>query len=154
MAHCPCGSEIEYSKCCELYINGTENAPTAEALMRSRFTAYTLCDISYIIETCHPEIRNKQNAEELLNWCQRAEFKTLQVLETIAGGEDDTLGRVRFIAWILEADNLSPLHELSDFEKVDGEWTYKSGKSQKTRMPGPNDRCPCGSGKKYKTCCG
>jgi SEC-C motif-containing protein len=50
---CPCGSGRSYAECCEPYITGKEKAPTAEALMRSRYSAYVEHEIDYIINTCH-----------------------------------------------------------------------------------------------------
>ena len=154
MEKCPCGSSNLLTDCCGAIIEGRTLAFTAEALMRSRFTAYALAKVSYLIATCHPELRKLQNAAELLQWCQTTEFKRLDILEKSDGLENDDFGRVRFIVWIKENGKLSPLHEFSDFEKVEGNWTYKSGKHQKTKMPGPNQSCPCRSGKKFKKCCG
>ncbi len=154
MSRCPCGLGNDYASCCQKYIDGVENAPTAEALMRSRFSAYALSKVPYVIATCHPNLRKQQNPADLMRWCQTSEFKRLEIMEKVAGNENDEQGRVRFIAWVKENDKLQPLHEFSDFEKVEGKWTYKSGQHQKTKMPGPNTSCPCGSGKKFKKCCG
>ena len=136
------------------FIDGQTQPRTAEELMRSRFTAYSLSKIPYIIATCHPVLRTQQNPADLLDWCKRSEFKHLQILSKQAGKFEDQEGKVHFIAWIKENGRLKDLNEISDFEKVDGKWTYKSGRHQKTKMPGPNDPCPCQSGKKFKKCCG
>jgi len=58
MKPCPCNSGLDYAECCEPYITGQKNAPTAEALMRSRYTAYVVHAIDYIINTCHEEGEN------------------------------------------------------------------------------------------------
>ena len=51
---CPCGSGSSLNACCKPVIDGTAKAPTAEALMRSRYTAYTLQDINYLASTLDP----------------------------------------------------------------------------------------------------
>ena len=59
MSLCPCGSGRPYEECCETYIEGRETAPTAEALMRSRYAAHTLGKYDYLNETVHPSIRDE-----------------------------------------------------------------------------------------------
>lgn len=122
--------------------------------MRSRYTAHALGRVPYLIATCHPDIRQRQDAAAIERWCRNARFLKLEVLETKAGGPTDSQGTVRFIAWTLEGGKLTGLHERSTFARDAGQWTYQSGQHQSLKMPGANDPCPCGSDKKYKKCCG
>ena len=54
---CPCGSSKSYSQCCEPFLTGKVNPATAEALMRSRYTAFAKGEIGYIKTTLAPESR-------------------------------------------------------------------------------------------------
>jgi SEC-C motif domain protein len=154
MNPCPCGSQKPLEACCRPYIEGLENAPTAESLMRSRFTAYSLANVDYILDTCHPSILKQQDPIALQRWCETSQFLRLELIETKQGGLEDEQGFVRFIAWIKEKDVLGGIHERSTFTRFEDRWTYLSGQHFTLKMPGPNDPCPCGSGQKFKKCCG
>jgi SEC-C motif-containing protein len=151
---CPCGSALPLSDCCLPYLDGQAKAPSAEALMRSRYTAYALGRVPYIVATTHPAIFPPPDAKGIADWCKAARFVRLEILEAKAGGPPDELGFVRFIAWFTERGKLQALQERSRFERVDGAWAYHSGVHHATKMPGANDPCPCGSGAKYKKCHG
>lgn len=122
--------------------------------MRSRYTAYALARVPYILATTHPILLPQQDAADLARWCAQTRFLRLDVLETKAGNTLDTQGTVRFIAWTMENGKLGGIHERSTFERVAGSWTYKNGQHQSLKMPGPNDPCPCQSGNKFKKCHG
>lgn len=154
MTPCPCGSKKPLADCCQPYIDGHRDAPTAEALMRSRYTAYTLARVDYILATYHPTIALKQDAGGIARWCREAKFLKLEILQTQAGGVNDNLGTVHFVATIIEGGKLGGINERSNFERYAGRWTYTTGKHFTFKMPGPNDPCPCGSGAKFKKCCG
>jgi SEC-C motif-containing protein len=154
MTLCPCGSSKALDSCCLPYVDGHMPAPTAEALMRSRYTAYALARVPYIIATTHPDLRPHQDAAGIARWCQQTQFLRLDVLEAKAGSPTDDRGTVRFIAWTKEKGKLGGIHERSTFERVDGHWTYDSGQHLPLKLPGANDPCPCQSGKKFKKCCG
>mgnify|MGYP000161103268 CR=1 FL=1 len=77
MSLCPCGSGRPYEECCETYIEGRETAPTAEALMRSRYAAHTLGKYDYLNETVHPSIRDEADHEDMKKWS-----------EAVGGGKD------------------------------------------------------------------
>ena len=159
MTLCPCGSKHDYAECCEPYILGTKQPPTAEALMRSRYTAYTMHVIDYIMETCVNEgdrIDYKQTKE----WSEKSDWLGLNIISVNQGGPIDTEGTVEFEAHY-ERDRLKDIHhEKARFIKKDGKWFYKDGdlvpKTVIRTGPkvGRNDPCPCGSGRKYKQCCG
>lgn len=152
---CPCCSGTNYGQCCEPYITGTQEAPTAEALMRSRYVAYTQNNNDYLLATWHESTRPKDDlpADENINWCN------LEILTTEDGTENDHTGVVEFRAKCRVKGESAGLDEASDFVKEEGRWYYVDGRSiqpVRTRQQrvGRNEPCPCGSGKKYKKCCG
>ena len=157
---CPCGSGRALSTCCGLYLERHADAPTAEALMRSRYTAFVLRNAGYLLDTWDPAQRPRRLEFEK----DPTEWLGLEILRTEAGGESDVDGRVEFIARFRGpgASNEQSLHELSRFRKVAGRWLYVDGDTRAGRAPtvraaqapGRNDPCPCGSGQKYKRCCG
>ncbi len=92
---CPCGTGDAYGACCGRYHRGEADAPTAEALMRSRYTAFALRDVPYLLRTWHPDDRPDE-AEVDLDPDQR--WVRLDVVETTAGGPFDDRGTVIFEA--------------------------------------------------------
>lgn len=157
---CPCGSQKNYSDCCEKLING-EKAATAEQLMRSRYVAYTQANIDYIEKTHDKATRKDLDLDVAKQWAQGSEWLGLDVVSTEAGQEDNDTGLVEFKAHYRVNGERQQHHELSEFVKKDGEWFYHDGKMPElkqvrrdTPKVGRNDPCPCGSGKKYKKCCG
>jgi len=159
MKNCPCGSGLPYGGCCEPYITGKKNAPTAEALMRSRYTAYVEHAIDYIVDTCTQDEKDRIDVRQTRNWSERSKWLGLKILATDKGGSLDTEGSVEFEA-LYETDGLRDIHhEKGRFKKNDGRWLYDNGDIvpktviRTTPKVGRNEPCPCGSGKKYKHCC-
>jgi len=155
MTFCPCSPEKEFEQCCGPYLAGDQDAPTAEALMRSRYTAYVVKDYDYVIRTCQADNRPKQDefTDQLdLKW------HGLEVLRTEQGQADDDQGVVEFVARYEAAGATYNHHEVSKFVKEEGKWYYLDGdllrppQAQSLKI-GRNEPCPCGSGKKYKKCC-
>lgn len=161
MEICPCGSGKDYTDCCEPLLLGSQAAATAEALMRSRYSAYVKTQIDYIYETTHATQRSKFNREESLAWSRNTDWQSLEILRTEAGSPEDDSGVVEFIARYREKGKAVQHHEVADFTKEDGRWYFLDGHAPKPEQVvrkgpkiGRNDACPCGSGKKYKKCCG
>lgn len=172
--NCPCGSNLEYSKCCEPYIKGEKKAPTAEALMRARYTAYSKAEIGFIKETLAPETRSDFNEKSARDWAQKSEWKGLQIQSVKQGKETDNKGVVEFTAKYKTEGKTLEHHEVAEFRKSDGKWYFVDGDShtheeghghhhhhepvqpvvRAAPKVGRNDPCPCGSGKKYKKCHG
>jgi SEC-C motif-containing protein len=161
MKDCPCGSGRLFAECCEPYISGAELPPTAEALMRSRYSAYVTHDIDYIISTCHTE-KGKASIDykSTKEWSEQSSWLGLRILSTAKGGEGDSEGTVEFEA-IYERNGLRDTHrETAEFRKDAGRWLYSDGTVATLTVVragpkvGRNAPCPCGSGKKYKHCCG
>jgi SEC-C motif domain protein len=155
--NCPCTSGKLFSACCEPIVF-THPAPTALELMRSRYTAYTLLKIDYVLETCHPVLRKRQSFEDLASWAKSNEWQKLEIVSTSKGSTEDSEGMVEFKAYFKDENGDNCLHnEKSTFLKENGKWYYSEGevnpKAQKSTIS-RNDPCTCGSGKKYKKCCG
>ena len=159
MSKCLCGSQIAYSSCCEPFIKGTKLPPTAEALMRSRYVAFTLADIDYIESTTDAASRAEFDRDGTLEWAKSSKWQSLEIVSTKDGGERDATGMVEFIAKFNYDGADREHHERSDFKKREGKWFFVDGKlvqapARSEKTIGRNDPCTCGSGKKYKKCCG
>ena len=164
MAACPCGSKLDEGDCCGPLIAGTAIAKTAEALMRSRYSAYVRGAIDYIIATHDEKTRGEIDRPGITAWSKDTEWQGLDIMDTKAGGEADTTGVVEFIAKGVTNGKAFAQRERSRFAKVDDRWFYIDGiaaeqpqQQQPVRVaavPGRNEPCSCGSGKKYKKCHG
>jgi SEC-C motif-containing protein len=160
MSTCPCLSGFPYEECCGPYISGVQNPPTAEALMRSRYTAYVVHNIDYIINTCVSNGKTDIDRRETAAWSEQSTWLGLKIIAVEKGGPDDTEGLVEFEA-SYERKGLKDLHhERARFKKQGGLWMYEDGTVAPVTVVrsvpkvGRNDPCPCGSGKKYKHCHG
>jgi SEC-C motif-containing protein len=157
---CPCGSGIAYGACCEPYITGGKKPATAEALMRSRYTAYTVRAIDYIIDTCVSGSKQDIDRRATEKWSRESKWLGLNIIAVGKGGPADTEGSVEFEAHYEQDGFRKRHHEIGRFKKQDGRWLYDDGhmvpKTVVRSAPktGRNDPCPCGSGKKYKHCHG
>ena len=158
---CPCGSGTSYADCCEPVLTGAQPAPTAEACMRARYVAYTRAEMDYVAETIHPDHREQYDSENARNWAEQSEWHGLEIVATEAGGPDDDTGTVEFMASYTLDGEMQQYHEVGEFERIDGRWYFLEGRAG-TRKPvvrdapkvGRNDPCSCGSGRKFKRCCG
>ena len=159
MAQCPCGSGSDFDECCGPIIGGTA-APTAEALMRSRFTAFVHGDLDHIENTHAKEVRDDFNRSAAESTAKSVEWVSLEIRDTFDGREDDDTGTVEFAARFKKDGALQVHHERSNFRREEGRWVYVDGKMNPKGKPrrvekvGRNEPCPCGSGKKFKKCCG
>ena len=153
---CPCGSKLPLSGCCGPFLTGVRFAQTAEALMRSRYSAYALGNPSYILNTTIAERRQQYLEDEVHEWAFGNVWEKLEVLDVVDGGENENEGVVEFQAFYRDAKGHSHTHhERSRFVKKGGLWLYVEPLLlPKPRKVGRNTPCPCGSGKKYKKCCG
>ena len=124
---CPCGSGKEYEACCKLHIEGIMPAPTAEALMRSRYTAFTMARFDYLMKSHHPKYRPVKEREAMRKWAQSVKWMGLVVEATLEGEPSDHKGWVTFKALYLENHHLQRIYERSLFEKLNDEWVYVTG---------------------------
>jgi SEC-C motif domain protein len=130
MNPCPCGSGQIYAACCEPYITDVTPALTAEALMRSRYTAYSLGEVDYLINSLHPSKNTKGLRLELLESARSTQWLRLDILGTQRGGPKDKKGIVEFVATYRGKEFLSQpgqLHERSRFVKMGDRWFYTDG---------------------------
>jgi SEC-C motif domain protein len=160
MDFCPCGSQKPYENCCEPFISHTTDVPTAEHLMRARYSAYVKGAISFILDTTLEEKRKECDEKAIRDWSSNSQWHKLEIISTTNGGVEHTEGTVEFIAHFTEFGILKSLHEKGLFKKVNGHWFYVDGEIQKSKpfirtetKLSRNDPCPCGSGKKLKKCC-
>jgi SEC-C motif domain protein len=124
--------------------------------MRSRFTAYAMGNITYIQATWDADMPPEKitSPEENIVW------QRLEIIDTKKGGVSDNKGIVEFKAFYLNNGEEYLLHEVSRFAKTNGRWFYidgvvkKVGKIIPQENQGKNAPCACGSGKKFKRCCG
>lgn len=124
---CPCGSQKPYRDCCEPAISGIRPATTAEALMRSRYTAFALGQADYLVETLAPEQRQPDEAGVLAEQLKTTTWTGLRILDTRDGGEQDRRGEVEFEASFSTGNEKGRLHERSRFRREQGRWVYVDG---------------------------
>lgn len=156
MTSCPCGSGQNINACCGPLLAGAP-AGSPEALMRSRYSAFTQANALYLEETLAPEARQDYDRAETETWIKEAKWHGLDVR---GSSEDGDNGNVEFVARYTLRGKPFAHHEMASFRKLDGRWLYVDGIMNPRPAPrvtdkvGRNDPCPCGSGKKYKKCCG
>jgi SEC-C motif-containing protein len=167
MSLCPCRSmdqtQLDFEKCCGPFLERKKRPATAEQLMRSRYVAYVHKNIDYIDETQIVVPGETFNKAEALKWAESSEWLGLEIKKTQKGQDGDTSGFVEFVAHYKDKASGTQLkhHETSLFARDAGAWKFKEGNIHgaepvKRLEPkiGRNDPCSCGSGKKYKKCCG
>ncbi len=119
---CYCNSGKPFSGCCEPYILRKENAPTAEALMRSRYSAYCIQNADYLLATTHLSTRKHHNKKDILAFATENHWVKLEIVKA-------TENNVEFKAYYLNS-SLQPHthHEKSTFKKEGEQWYYVDGK--------------------------
>jgi SEC-C motif domain protein len=120
---CPCGSNKPYTDCCARYLEGNEPAPTAEALMRSRYTAYTLSREDYLLATWHPSTRPPS-----LGLAEDVPAKWMGLEVKRHEQQDADHATVEFVARYKVNGRAHRMHEVSRFALEDGRWFYLDGK--------------------------
>ncbi|MCC8998989.1 MAG: YchJ family protein [Candidatus Contendobacter sp.] len=123
-ALCPCGSAKPYSACCGPFLDHAQQPDTAEALMRSRYSAYVLVREEYLLRTWHPSTRpqalNFDNAEAI-TWLG------LKIVRTEVGDSNDQQGMVEFVARYKVSGKAHRMVEISRFVRESGQWFYLDG---------------------------
>ena len=150
----------------------------------ARYTAFTRGAYEYIGSTFAPRTAAAVHAKAASDWAATGTYRCLRVLAAERGGPNDKIGFVEFVATYTQNGEGWDHHETSRFERAaDGHWLYVGGNSHRHRegedhhhghhhdhghsgghgartlrrdapKAGRNDPCPCGSGKKFKKCCG
>jgi len=120
---CPCGSERVYAACCGLLHHGKAAAETAEQLMRSRYSAFAVGDVAYLLRTWDPRTRPRS-----LTLDASRHWDRLEILRSDRGGPRDAEGAVEFRAhYAADRADGTPSesqHEVSRFVRVGGRWLY------------------------------
>jgi len=158
---CPCKSGKTYGECCGPIVSGEVKATTAEALMRARYSSYVTGDVLFLRDSSVKAVRDEFREEDSRSWSKAAKWHGLEILRTEEGGPSDTHGVVEFRALYTANGEFCNHHEVSTFVKEPDGWKFEDGEligetpmTRDTPKIGRNDPCPCGSGKKYKKCCG
>ena len=121
MTNCFCGASVSFENCCEPYIKGSKNAPTAETLMRSRYSAFATGAADYLMNTTHSSKRKLHNKSEILAWSQLNQWLRLEILAV-------TETTVTFNAYYLDQNLKAQIHyEHSTFKLENGKWFYVDG---------------------------
>jgi SEC-C motif-containing protein len=129
--------------------------------MRARYSAYVKKELGYLFSSLHPNHRADYDEKSSRAWAERAQWHGIEILNSTNGGPDDLEGEVEFTVVFTENGVRQEHHELSSFQKEGGQWYFTTGKMLPPRQvirsapkTGRNDLCHCGSGKKFKKCCG
>ena len=161
MNKCPCSSGRTLDECCQPLIDGVREARTAEELLRARYTSHCLKKTAYILKTIHPDKKKPDDEKTLREWFHTANWTDLKILDIQKGGLDDDEGQIEFVAHYTDKKGSNRHHEFSIFRKFNEHWCFYESQTPKVKQYirtdpkiGRNQPCPCGSGKKYKKCCG
>ena len=140
-----------YNECCAPLHQGVKKAETAEQLMRSRFSAFSKAKVDYLIATLHPSKRSDNDRGSLQNAVTTCQWLKLKIIDISNDSADNGLSFVEFLVYYKEK-GYRAFQERSKFIQEDGSWFYVDGETKKPKLPGRNDPCWCGSGKKVKKC--
>jgi SEC-C motif domain protein len=156
---CVCGLGESTETCCLPIISGKVVAKTPEAVMRSRYAAYVLGEVDYILGSVHPDSPGEADRKTTEAWSKAAKWTGLEVLGAEGGADGENEGFVEFKAKFELQGVPQVHHERARFRRQGSKWYYLDGQEfgpapQRRSEPrvGRNDPCPCGSGKKYKKC--
>ena len=148
---CYCGSDRTFSECCQPFITKSALPNTPEQLMRSRYSAFCTNQVDYLVDTHWPVEPNSRYS--IQNTIDTTHWLGLRVVATQIDPENDRHGEVEFIAFYKE-NGIGQLHERSRFKLKDNQWYYLDGQQLPPVKLFRNDRCFCGSTKKFKKCHG
>ncbi|GGI25025.1 YchJ family protein [Pedobacter mendelii] len=119
--NCTCGSGLSYGNCCQPYHQRLRNAPTSEALMRSRYSAFVIADGDYLFETTHSSKRKGNSKDAYLKSAKNTKWVKLEIVSS-------DYDIVEFKAYYLNKKfQTEVLHEKSNFRLEDGKWYYVDG---------------------------
>lgn len=161
MEQCPCGSAKTYEQCCEPYHTKDQHPATAQDLMRARYSAFVKNQIKFIAETHVPGTKDF-DVNEAQEWATTSTWKGLEVISSKQGQPGHKQGTVEFKALYADQKGNDYLHhEIATFKNIEDKWYYEDGQivgtgpiTRSAPKVGRNEPCPCGSGKKFKKCCG
>jgi SEC-C motif-containing protein len=120
---CPCMSGLSYTSCCAKYHSGSK-PETAEQLMRSRYTAYHMALVDYLVNTTHPDKLRPNYRHQLESTKNEMDWTDLKRVSSSMGTKTDTIGKVRFIAKYIMQSKEGSMEEHSRFRRFKGDWFY------------------------------
>jgi SEC-C motif-containing protein len=128
-------------------------------MMRARYSAHVKVEMDFLFNSTHPDHRQGYDQEATKVWAEQSQWHGIDIVSTSLGGPQDERGEVEFIAHFRDKSGLRSHHERAQFERLDGGWLFTTGIMVKAKpltvnKVGRNDACICGSGLKYKKCCG
>lgn len=147
---CPCQSLLGYAHCCEPFHRREKQPETAEQLMRSRYAAYVLHKIDYLLTTTVPAQQHLLDATHIAEWSHAAEWLGLTIHRHVAK-IGTRHAQVEFTARFAENGIAREHRELSAFVRIEGAWYFID---PTVPLPSMKTPCFCGSEKKFKACCG
>ena len=124
MEDCPCGNNKTYAACCKLAHQSHKTVTTAEQLMRSRYTAFTMANGDYLMESHHISTRPVNEKEAIVAWAKSVDWVRLEICSKSAGTAINTTGTVRFKAYFRENGKLNFIKEHSKFIRENDCWYY------------------------------
>ncbi len=128
MIQCYCSSGDAFAHCCEPFLTNELAPETAEELMRSRYAAYVLANVEYILSTTHNSTRKSYSANSIKKWATSSKWLKLEIVSTDRGSMSDFIGYVEFKAYYLNEKNFPHIHqEYSHFIKENGRWYFLKG---------------------------
>ncbi len=153
MQTCLCGLNTPFAQCCQPILNGDTFAQTPEQLMRSRYSAFVQKNSAYLIKTHLAADTTIDQEKALSSTFANTQWLGLRVLS--AATTSATEGQVEFAAFFRDSQTeLGQIHELSRFVRQDEHWFYVDGRFLPPLKLERNAPCFCGSGNKFKKCCG
>lgn len=147
---CPCQSGKAYQTCCQPFHLFQDYPETAEQLMRSRYSAYTKVNIPYIVATTVPAQQQDLDQQVMQDWGESTQWAGLEIIEH-KPNVSKIHATVHFKAFFQTEQGLETHDELSLFVKINQRWYFVDPTVPK---PSQKQPCICGSGKKFKHCCG
>ena len=140
-------------------MSGEQPASTAEQVMRARYSSFASGDVKYLETSQNPKTSDDLDMDSLKAWSDQATWLGLDVVSKKDGKNEDDSGEVEFKAHYVLRNKKHCHHEQALFNRVDGNWFFTDGKLIPNQVEeavkvGRNEPCPCGSGKKFKKCCG
>jgi SEC-C motif-containing protein len=124
---CDCGGQDSFDQCCGRFISGKELAPSAEALMRSRYTAFYHKNMDYLRQTTDPQTRMAGDDVANRQWAESVQFKGLEIIRSEEAGNKAIVEfRASFVELATSQEHVH--HELSKFRKQAGVWYFREGK--------------------------
>lgn len=157
MSQCVCGSGLEFDQCCGPILAGQSPALSAEALLRARYCAFCAGNMEFLTATLAPERHEEFERAEVEASSRSVKAQFVEIRRVTDQGD---VAEIDYVAYFRINNQPHAHHEIGHFRRDDGVWLYVDGEVNPKSAPrqvikvGRNDPCSCGSGQKYKKCCG